>query len=258
VRLHVHEWGSPDAPPLLCIHGISSHGIRFRRLAQERFGDFRVIAVDLRGHGHSGWEPPWDLETHVADVIETMDSLGLDRVDIVGHSFGGRTALELAARHPKRVSRLVLYDPAVWVPPPIALEYAEELRKDESYASVEDAIAARLATDAQTPRTYLEEELPDHLRLMEDGRWRYRYSRTAVIAAYSEMAKPPPLAKVQAPTLLIRALGANVAPEAIADMCREMMPDCTVVTVPNGHIVMWEAFDETANATLGFLQDLRA
>jgi lipase len=258
VRLHVHEWGSPDAPPLLCIHGISSHGIRFRRLAQERFGDFRVIAVDLRGHGHSGWEPPWDLETHVADVIETMDSLGLDRVDIVGHSFGGRTALELAARHPKRVSRLVLYDPAVWVPPPIALEYAEELRKDESFASVEEAIAARLATDAQTPRTYLEEELPDHLRLMEDGRWRYRYSRTAVIAAYSEMAKPPPLAKVQAPTLLIRALGGNVAPEAIADMCREMMPDCTVVTVPNGHTVMWEAFDETANATLDFLQDLRA
>jgi lipase len=187
-----------------------------------------------------------------------MDSLGLGRIDVIGHSFGGRTALELAARHPDRVSRLVLYDPAVWIPPPIALEHAEEMRKDQSFASIDEAVDARLATDPKTPRAYLEEELPDHLRLMEDGRWRYRYARTAVIAAYGEMSKPPPLADVQAPTLLIRALGADVAPEAIAEMCRDTMPDCTVVTVPNGHIVMWEAFDETATETLRFLQDLRA
>ena len=41
-------------------------------------------------------------------------------------------------------------------------------------------------------------------------------------------------------------------------MCRDAMPDCTVVTVPHGHIVMWEAFDETADLTLGFLENLRA
>jgi lipase len=156
------------------------------------------------------------------------------------------------------VSRLVLYDPAVWVPPRIALERAEEMRKDESFASVDEAVDARFVTDPKTPRAYLEEELPEHLRLMDDGRWRYRYAPTAVIAAYGEMAKPPPLADVQASTLLIRALGAEVAPEAIASMCRDLMPDCTVATVPNGHIVMWEAFDETAELTLRFLQDPRA
>jgi lipase len=253
VRLHVHEWGPADGQPLLCLHGITSHGIRFRRLAQERFGDFRVLALDLRGHGHSDWEPPWDLDTHVGDVIETMDSLGLGRIDIIGHSFGGRTALELAARHPERVSRLVLYDPVVWVPPPIALKYAEEMRKDESFASIDEAVATRLALDPKTPREYLEVELPDHLRLMDDGRWRYRYARTAVVAAYGEMAKPPPLEEVQAPTLVIRALGSEVVPEVFADMCRDLMPDCTVVTVPNGHNPMWEAFDETATETLRFL-----
>jgi lipase len=258
VRLHVHEWGPADGQPLLCLHGVTSHAIRFRRLAQERFVGYRVIAPDLRGHGQSDWEPPWDMDTHVADVIETMDSLDLGRIAIVGHSFGGRTALELAARHPERVSRLVLYDPAVWVPPPIALEYAERHRPDESFASVDEAIEARLVTDPATPRAYLEEELPEQLRLMDDGRWRYRYARSAVIAAYGEMAKPPPLAEVQAPALLIRALRSQVVPEAFADMCRDLMPDCTVVTVPHGHIVMWEDFDETARLTLDFLQDLRA
>lgn len=258
MRLHVHEWGPPDARPLLCLHGITSHGIRFRRLAQERFGAFRVIALDLRGHGRSDWEPPWDLETHVADAIETMDSLDLGRVDLIGHSFGGRIGLELAARHPGRVSRLVLYDPAVWVPPPVALERAEAMRADESFASVEEAVAARLVTDPKTPRAYLEDEVPEHLRVMDDGRWRYRYARSAVVAAYGEMAKPPPLGDVHAPTLLIRALAGQVVPEAFADMCRDTMPDCTVATVPNGHIVMWEAFDETAALTLAFLENSRA
>jgi len=194
VRLHVHEWGPPDGRPLLCLHGITSHGIRFRRLAQERFVDFRVLAPDLRGHGLSDWEPPWSLETHVSDILETLDALDLGQVDVIGHSFGGRLALELAAAHPQRVGRLVLYDPAVWVPPPVALERAEATRRDDSFASHADAVDSRLLEYPETPRAWLEEELPDALDLGDDGRWRYRYARTTVIAAYGEMAKPPPLA----------------------------------------------------------------
>ena len=60
--------------------------------------------------------------------------LELERVDVVGHSFGGRLALELAARRPERVGRIVLLDPAVWVPPQIALDRAEWTRQDESYS----------------------------------------------------------------------------------------------------------------------------
>jgi lipase len=189
----------------------------------------------------------------MGDVLETLDALQLERVDLIGHSFGGRLGIELAAAHPERVGALVLYDPAVWVPPPVALTRAERHRPDDSFASLAEAVDARLVEYPKTPRAWLEEELPDALDLGDDGRSRYRYARSAVITAYSEMSKPPPLEAVEARTLLIRALRSDVVPEAFADMCLELIPDCTLVTIPNGHVPMWEDFDATADLTLSFL-----
>jgi len=253
MRLHVHDWGAADAAPLLCLHGVTSWGGRFRRLALERLDTFHVFAPDLRGHGVSDWEPPWNLGAHTGDLVDTLDALHLDRVDIVGHSFGGRLALELAARRPERVDRLVLLDPAVWVPPPVALERAELTQRDESYASVDEAIDAKLAANPHAKRHLIAAELPQHLQVGDDKRWRPRFARSAVVAAYGEMAKPPPLDRVHARTLLVRGAESSVMPEALVDVVCETLADCTVVTVPGGHTVMWDAFDETAAAILAFL-----
>ena len=69
MELNLHEWGDPSAPPVVCLHGVNAHGRRFRKLAEERLGGrFRVLAPDLRGHGNSGWEPPWTFATHAHDV----------------------------------------------------------------------------------------------------------------------------------------------------------------------------------------------
>jgi lipase len=214
-----------------------------------------VVAVDLRGHGHSDWDPPWDLEAHVGDVSDTLDALGLARVDVVGHSFGGRLALELAARHPTRVGRLALLDPAVWVPPPVALERAEGHRHDDSYADVEEAIQARLAIGTtSTRRDFLADELPEHLESGPDGRLRYRYSRSAVIAAYGEMAKSPPLENVHARVLLIRGVESDVLPDVLVEAVLARLPSAEAVTVPGGHIVLWDAFAETGQALHRFLE----
>ena len=254
----MHDWGAADAPPLVCLHGVTSWGGRFRRLAEQRLGAFHVFAPDLRGHGVSDWEPPWNLGAHTDDLVDTLDALHLGRVDVVGHSFGGRLALELAARRPERVGRLVLLDPAVWVPPPIAFERAELARADESYASVDAAIDAKLAADPLAKRDLVAAELRQHLQLGNDMRWRPRYARSAVVAAYGEMAKPPPLDRVQARTLLVRGRDSEVVPEPLVDVVLETMSSCELVTVPGGHIVMWDAFEETADAVLAFLEDSRA
>jgi pimeloyl-ACP methyl ester carboxylesterase len=86
VRLHVRTWGDPSAPRVVCLHGVQAYGGRFRRLAEERLAShYHVEAPDLRGHGLSEWSEPWTIETHVADVVETVSEPAV----WIGHSFGG-------------------------------------------------------------------------------------------------------------------------------------------------------------------------
>ena len=255
--LHVHEWGRRDAPPLVCLHGVLGHGRRFRKLAEDRLASFRVLAPDLRGHGRSEWEPPWSLDDHVADVLELVDRLGVEQADWLGHSFGGRLILELFARQPDRVRRAVLLDPAVWVPPAIALDRAESERADRSFATVEDAIAARVETSGlrHTPREFLEEEMFEHLNRDGEGRLRYRYCQSAVVAAYGELAKPPPpFEALRVPTLLVRGADSDVVPDVLVDVYADGLGELLrVETVPGGHNVLWDAFAETAGAVAAFL-----
>jgi lipase len=249
MRLRTYEWGDASAPPVVCLHGVTGHGRRFRRLAEERLAaTHRVVAVDLRGHGHSGWEPPWDVDTHVSDLLETADAAGIERAAWLGHSFGGRLVMELAARAPDRVERAVLLDPAVWIPPAASLEQAEGLRPDASFADAEEAKAAKLATGAyfSTPDEILDEEMRDHLERGEDGRLRARFLPSAVIAAWSEMSTEPP-GYPAVPTLVV------LGERSWIEVDVPGRDGLEVVRVPGGHSVLWDDFDATADAVEAFL-----
>lgn len=215
-----------------------------------------MIALDLRGHGASTWEPPWDLETHLDDLHETTRALGVDGADWVGHSFGGRLVLELVADRPELVRRAVLLDPAVWVPPHVALERAESERRDRSYASPAEALERRFGESRlrSTPHELVQEEVDVHLAEGDDGRWRYRYCQASVVAAFGEMAKPPPpFETVQVPTLVVHGADSDVVPDVVVEVLREGIDELEVATVPGGHIVMWDALRETGDAVDRFL-----
>jgi lipase len=246
-RLHVTEWGNPDGRPVVCVHGVTGHGGRFRRLA-ERFTACRVLGVDLRGHGRSTWQAPWGIETHVADLVETTDALGVSQAVWVGHSFGGRLVPELAHRHHHRVERAVLLDPAMHIEPAVATERAALLMGDLSFGSPDEAIDARLAdgTLFTTPRETLVEEAHEHLEQGEDGRYRWRYSPAAVIVAWSEMSTPPPLYP-SVPTLLVLGERSWIPPYA------PETGGLQVARVPGGHVVLWDAPELVADAIDGFL-----
>jgi lipase len=256
MRLHLHEWGAADAPPVVCLHGVSAHGRRFRRLAEERLArHFRVLAPDLRGHGRSGYEPPWSIATHLADVLETIRAAGVDRADWIGHSFGGRLVLELCAQAPERVERAVLLDPAIQILPHVGLDFAQDAARERTFGSVDEAIEARLAPGAPTPREFVEEEAREHLEAAGDGRLRWRFCAATVVTAYSELCSdPPPPSTVHVQALLVYASQFGLVREdQVAEYAAALGDRLEVTAVPGGHIVYWDAFEQTATALEKFL-----
>ena len=255
MRIHVHEWGDPAGPTVVCVHGVSAHGRRYRRLAEERLASrFHVRAPDLRGHGLSDWQPPWNLETHLEDLLETFEPEGPTMW--VGHSFGGRLVLELAARRPELLVCAVLLDPAIQILPHVGFDFAQEAAKDHPFSSPDEAIAARLTSGSATPRAALEEEAREHLAPSPDGGLRWRYARAAVATMYSELCREPPPATVlgSVPTLLVHAEQFGLVREDQLEEYPAMLGDgLELVAVPGGHIVYWDAFEPTADAVEKFL-----
>jgi lipase len=253
VTLACEEWGPPGAPRVVCLHGVTSHGRHFAKLAGQALPDFRVQAPDLLGHGSSPYEPPWSIAAHVDAIVETV---GTEPASLVGHSFGARLAFEIAARAPKLVPRLVLLDPAIFVPPEIALAAAERARQDRAYISFEEGIDRRYDESRlqRAPRELLEQELAGHL-VWQGGGYRYRYSQAAVVAAYGEMASAPPsFESVRVRTLLILGERSYLPYDLLLDAHREALGDLLeVVVVPGGHTVLWDSFEETAAAVASFL-----
>jgi lipase len=257
VRLHVHEWGAPDAPPVVCLHGVQAHGRRFRKLAEERLAPagFRVLAFDLRGHGNSPWDPPWNLTAHVDDVLEAARALGLGRATWLGHSFGGRLVLELLARAPDLVERALLLDPAVETDAATSIGEAEAERVELAFADVDSALRARRETARRAPSALLEEEMRQHLVESPDGRLRYRYLQSAVVTAFGEVGTSPPIPAAPVPTLLVVADESWLVREQdVAWLRRTFGSALEVARVPGGHIVLWDAFEETAEAVTRFLE----
>jgi lipase len=241
--LHTWSWGDEAGPAVVCLHGITGHGARFRKLAEERLRGFRVLAPDLRGHGRSLPEPPWTLEQHAEDVVETLAAHGVERAAFVGHSFGGRLVLHLPH---DVVERAVLLDPALWLPPFVALDAAESGRREVSFASPEDAVADWLPKLFGAPPALVEEEVREHAAVGADGRFRYRVCRSAAVAGFGELSREPPPGPPPYPVLAVVSEESHVVDE-------ERLPGAEIVRVPGGHHVLWDSFDATADAVARFL-----
>jgi len=109
IRVHVAEAGPPDAPAVLLLHGWPQHWFMWRQVMGALSGEYRLLAPDLRGFGWT--EAPghgYDGETFAADQVALLDVLELERAHVVGHDWGGWTAILLGILHAQRVDRMVV------------------------------------------------------------------------------------------------------------------------------------------------------
>ncbi len=254
--LRTRSWGAGGPDRVVCVHGVTQHGGIFEELGQrlvER--GHSVLAVDLRGHGDSGREPPWNAATHVADLLETLAAAGVERTTWVGHSFGGRLVAEAALQAEEGSERLILLDPGFDVAPARALRGAEIDRLDWSFATVDGAVNALLSSDSvvSAPRDVVAAYVAKDVRKGPDGRFRLSFCPSAAVVAWSEMTLPAP-AIAPLPTLVVHPEAQLAGVGSQGERYREALGELlSVVTVPGGHNLLWESPGETIAAIEAFL-----
>ena len=99
-----------EGPPLLILHGLMGSGSNWNRFSKALAEDFSCYALDLRNHGRSFHHSEMDYPTMASDVLNFMNQQELPEVSILGHSMGGKAAMELALTHQDRVEQLLVVD----------------------------------------------------------------------------------------------------------------------------------------------------
>ncbi len=113
------EWGPAHAPVLLCCGGVANVAMRFHYLASDLSDSYRVICMDWLGRGRSGWlaaQDDYSLATYAEQMRQMIRHLGGAPVTVLGSSMGGSATIDLIARHPRLVSRLILNDVGPHIP----------------------------------------------------------------------------------------------------------------------------------------------
>lgn len=258
--LHIYRYGPSQPAQILCVHGLTGHGRRWESLAEKYLPEFAVLAPDLIGHGRSSWAAPWTLEANVEALAALLDAEGGAPVLVVGHSFGGAVALNLAAARPDLVSGLVLLDPAVALDGAWMAEIADAMLSSPDYPDRDEAMADKLSGSwgevAGRDPDELERELDEHLTALPNGRVGWRISVPATMSYWSELTRPIPLPRSGTPTTLVLATRTSppYATATLIGALRDALGDSfTLTEVDCDHMVAQALPAETAAIICGYL-----
>jgi pimeloyl-ACP methyl ester carboxylesterase len=236
-----------DGPPVVLLHGLGLSRAVFDPVLPALSSRFRVLRLDLRGHGASPAPDPPVPYVHADDVRATLDALGLDRVDLVGQSLGGAVAVDLALAHPERVRRLALLAPALsgWAWSDAWVQAFHTVRAVGRLGGPKAALEAwhahpLFATARAHPGSAAALET---MVFADDGR-RWVESDVAVEAAPPAVER---LARLEASTHVF--VGEHDLPDfrAIAETMATHVPAIRLLVVPGaGHLLTLEAPEATA------------
>ncbi|WP_426701898.1 alpha/beta fold hydrolase [Rhodanobacter sp. Col0626] len=249
LTLAAQAWGDQALPPLLALHGWLDNAGSFALLAPQLATRFRVIALDLPGHGHSAHLAP-GASYHYLDyaqfVLAAADALALDRFTLLGHSLGAGIAALVAAARPERIQRLLLIEGLG----PLGDDGSHTLERFRdalaprnkgkplrTFRSIEQAVDARSVVgglSAELARPIVERGL-----IAADGGWRWRSDPQLTRPSPARLAESQIhalLRGISAPTALM--LARPCAPYLPVEPMRARaacVPDITVTQMDGGH-----------------------
>ena len=237
-RLHYADWGAPtpgappDAPTMVLLHGLQDCARSWDVFARSLRSEYRVIALDSRGHGDSAYASPdaYGFRNYIADLEALVSHLGLSDFILVGHSAGGRYAFVFAAEHPELIRSLVVVDidPDA-VNPDSQGMFARYNTESDEWDSL-DAVVERLR-DRQPQSTdemllhqaeCMTREISDDGRA--DGRRAWKRDRR-LLAAYERPDLWKEWGRLSVPTLIVRGRQSNLLTHEVAVRMREEIAD---------------------------------
>lgn len=242
----------PAQPVAVFIHGAQNDhsvwGLQSRYFAHHGWS---VLAPDLPGHGRSDGPPLASIEDMAEWMAHLLDAVGAARAALIGHSMGSLIALETAARHPQRVSKLALIGSAV--PMPVSEALLDATRNDEPHA------IAMINVWSYGPRAQIGGNIAPGLwmtgvnrRLMQRQVPGVMHSDFAACNGY--VGGMESAARVACPALLLVGSRDRMTPPRAAQALTDMLPDARTVTLEGaGHALMAEQPDGVLDALRGFL-----
>jgi len=247
-RLSYLDFGGPGRP-LLALHGHLYEGRTWTHLARALAPRWRLIAPDQRGHGDSDRAASYTRDDYVADAIAVLDHLGIERAVTLGHSGGGITAFQIAARHPERVPAIVNVEGPVCDldDGPSALSFVLSL--------------PYTAPDRQTLLNAIGPLAPllgDNLRPTPDGGWRLPFHPQDTITSEQQTHGDhwPDWTSTTCPALFVQARNSQVITPEEARQIATRRPNTRLIELAGDHFAHTTNPEAFATAVKTFLNTL--
>lgn len=244
LRFHYLEWGAPDLPPLVMLHGFASSARGTWTLTAPAFARRQhIVAIDERGHGESDWDPDarYTLTQYVSDVERIIEHLGLQPFLMVGHSMGGSIALAYAARNPAKVRRLVLVDSGARMPAAVAAARAQPHLAANRPLSFTTRAEAERHVRSELPEAARNRPLDYGIMERPDGSFTWRSDIAGLLRARA-IPDPirdgglwPQVESLRSPTLVLRGGRSKVIDPETAKRMEAANPRLKVTEYPEAH-----------------------
>lgn len=243
-----------EGEPVVILHGLFGTLENWNTQSRILSEKYRVVAVDLRNHGMSPHSDDFDYDVMVDDLCQLYDHLGLVSASCIGHSMGGKTAMNLALSHPEMVKRLMVVDiaPRAYRPGHQAI-FEALLRLDLSAHSSRTSVSEALTL--AVPDVAIRNFLLKNLVRDEVGRWRWKMNLAGIYRNYQKLNSAiTSTRQYTGKTVFVRGGRSNYIRDEDMEEVRSLFPEAELLTVERaGHWVHAEAPEEFSVLVRDFL-----